>query len=145
MAANCKISCSPVLVGFLVFCLTFNGVLSIKTQVRDADIFSLSVGGLKDFEFVKYELVVLTPQVRHFVIGTRVRRCFVTGVTRYPNSVSTLDVPKLVLCGDIETNPGPDHSSSATSSSVTLVMSAQTLFAPTRRVFSVMVVASGFT
>ena len=81
--------CSPVFVGFLVFYLTFNGVLSIEMQVRDLDIFSLSVGGLKDFELAKYELVVLTPQVRQFVIAIQVRGYFVTGVTRYPNSVST--------------------------------------------------------
>ena len=97
MVASCKISRSPVFVGFLVFCLPFNGVLSIEMQVKDLDIFSLSVGGLKDFELAKYELVVLIPQVRHFVIGIRVREYFVTGVTQYPNSVSTFNVPRLVL------------------------------------------------
>ena len=37
---------------------------------------------------------------------------FAAGVTRYPNSISTFNVSRLIKCGDIEMNPGPDQVSS---------------------------------
>ena len=90
--------------------------LSIKMQVRDPDILSLSVGGLKDFELAKYEHVALIPQVRHFDIGIHVRGYFVTGLESLNIQIQCPPLmfqDRLVLCGDIETNPGPAHSSSA--------------------------------
>ena len=68
MAIGCKISCSPVFLGFLVFCLTFSDVLSTKTQISGPDTFLFFCGVLKDFELAKYEPVALISQVRHLIL-----------------------------------------------------------------------------
>lgn len=68
MAIGCKISCSPVFLGVLVFCLTFSGVLSTKTQISGPDTFLFFCGVLKDFELAKYEPVALIPEIRHLIL-----------------------------------------------------------------------------
>ena len=57
---------------------------------------------------------------------------FAAGVTRYPNSTSTFNIPRLIKCGDIEINPGPDQASSASHETLVgsfLVMYVRILFA----------------
>ena len=39
---------------------------------------------------------------------------FEAKLTRYSNSASTFNIPRLVQCGDVEINPGPEQSSTTT-------------------------------
>ena len=58
--------------------------------------------------------VILTQRVRH--LGSRMcaKGYFDAKVTRYSNSASTFNIPRLVQCGDFEINPGPEQSSTTT-------------------------------
>ena len=51
--------------------------------------------------------VLLISRVRHLDSGIQVKGYFAAGLTRYPNSVLTFNIWKLIKCGDIDINPGP--------------------------------------
>lgn len=48
--------------------------------------------------------------VRH--LGMHGKRYFGTKITRYPNSVATFKLTRLITSGDISLNPGPDSTTS---------------------------------
>lgn len=104
MAAGCKFSFSPVFTAFLVC----NGYIFFKIHLSHPKTHLHLSGGTKDLEKTRNLFVALTSRVRH--LGTCVKGYFATDLTRYPNSVSTFNISRLVQCGDIEINPGPEQS-----------------------------------
>ena len=58
--------------------------------------------------------VILTQRVHHLGSRTCVKGYFDAKVTQYSNSASAFNIPRLVQCGDVEINPGPEQSSTTT-------------------------------
>lgn len=108
MAAGCKFSLSPVFTVFLVCLLACNSFTFFKIRLSHPKTCLHPVGGVIGLETTRNFFVALTSRVRH--LGTRAKGYFGTDLTRYPNSVSTFNISRLVQCGDIEINPGPGQS-----------------------------------
>ena len=111
MAVGRRFFCSPRINVFFICCVISNGFLNEKTCVRNSNMHQYSAGGIKDLEKIQNLRVVSLLRFRHLGLdfGTRLKGYFTAGVIRYPNSISTFNVSRLVQCGDIEINPGPDQ------------------------------------
>ena len=106
------LSRSLVFIVILAYCLIFNGFISFKPRLAYPKTRLHLSGAFTDVEKTRNFRVLLVPRVRHLDSGTRVKGYFAAGVTRYPNSISTFNVSRLIKCGDIEINPGPDQATS---------------------------------
>ena len=116
----------------LAYCLIFNDFMSFKRRLSYPKTRLHLSGAFTDVEKTRNFCVLLIyiPRVRHLDSGTRVKGYFATGVIRYPNSISTFHIPRLIKFGDIEINPGPDQASSTSHKNPAFhVMYARILYA----------------
>ena len=98
----------------LAYCLIFNDFISFKLRLSYPETRLHLSGAFTDVEKTRNFCVLLIyiPRVRHLDSGTRVKGYFAAGVIRYPNSISTFHISRLIKCEYIEINPGSDQASS---------------------------------
>ena len=108
---GCMFSRSPSFVTFFSFGLIINGLFGPKMQVFSSETslpYTEIDNHFEETHNFSVEVHEFSTRVRHLGFQARAKGYFATRRGRYPNSSSTFNISKLIICGDIELNPGPD-------------------------------------